>query len=178
MHTFLKGILYFFSLNENPIEEYDRRRKEKNDLERMRSDWYNVGNDIRRAYENTNQQKEPAKVQISHERHYSGPLPLPEDLAKYDHIVPGAAERILKMAEKEMDHRHAEDSKLSKGIILTAKISIIFAFICVLILSGLSFYAIHLGHAAVGGSIAVGAIAAVAGAFLYKSKRTKIQYSI
>lgn len=77
------------------------------------------------------------------------------------------------MAEKEMDHRHAEDSKLSKGIILTAKISIIFAFICVLILSGLSFYAIHLGHAAVGGSIAVGAIAAVAGAFLYKSKRTK-----
>ena len=51
MHTFLKGILYFFSLNENPIEEYDRRRKEKNDLERMRSDWYNVGNDIRRAYE-------------------------------------------------------------------------------------------------------------------------------
>lgn len=122
---------------------------------------------------NTNQQKEPAKVQISHERHYSGPLPLPEDLAKYDHIVPGAAERILKMAEKEMDHRHAEDSKLSKGIILTAKISIIFAFICVLILSGLSFYAIHLGHAAAGGSIAVGAIAAVAGAFLYKSKRTK-----
>jgi|GEM_PF-1606750 hypothetical protein len=51
MHTFLKGILYFFSLNENPIEEYDRRRKEKNDLERMCSDWYNVGNDIRRAYE-------------------------------------------------------------------------------------------------------------------------------
>ncbi len=122
---------------------------------------------------NINQQKESAKVQISHERHYSGPLPLPEDLAKYDHIVPGAAERILRMAEKEMDHRHAEDSKLSKGIIYTAKISIIFAFICVLILSGLSLYAIYLGHATVGGSIAVGAIAAVAGAFLYKSKRAK-----
>lgn len=51
MHFFLKGILYFFSLNENPIEEYNRRRMEKSDLERMRSDWYNVGNDIRRAYE-------------------------------------------------------------------------------------------------------------------------------
>ncbi len=51
MHLFLKGILYFFSLNENPIEEYNRRRKGKSDLERMRSDWYNVGNDIRRAYE-------------------------------------------------------------------------------------------------------------------------------
>lgn len=122
---------------------------------------------------NVNQQKKPTKVQISHERHYSGPLPLPEDLAKYDHIVPGAAERILRMAEKEMDHRHVEDSKLSKGVIYTTKISIVFAFICVLILSGLSFYAIHLGHAAVGGSIAVGAIAAVAGAFLYKSKRTR-----
>ena len=46
MHLFLKGILYFFSLNENPIVEYNRRRKGKSDLERMRSDWYNVGNDI------------------------------------------------------------------------------------------------------------------------------------
>lgn len=51
MHFFLKGILYFFSLNENPTEEYNRRRMGKSDLERMRSDWYNVDNDIRRAYE-------------------------------------------------------------------------------------------------------------------------------
>lgn len=39
-------------------------------------------------------------VKVSEQHVYSGPLPEPEALAKYDQIVPGAAERILTMAEK------------------------------------------------------------------------------
>lgn len=38
---------------------------------------------------------------------YRGPLPLPEHLAGYEHVVPGAAERILKLTEKNQAHRHA-----------------------------------------------------------------------
>lgn len=34
-----------------------------------------------------------------------GPLPPPDILSGYDAIVPGAAERILAMAEKQNDHR-------------------------------------------------------------------------
>lgn len=36
---------------------------------------------------------------------YSGPIPPPEALARYEEIQPGAADRIIKMAEKQQEHR-------------------------------------------------------------------------
>lgn len=53
--------------------------------------------------------KERRVFAVSHQ--FSGPLPPPDDLAKYDQIVPGAAERILQMAEKEQANRHSKDDK-------------------------------------------------------------------
>lgn len=114
------------------------------------------------------------EIQISEQTHYSGPLPLPEDLAKYDQVVPGAAERIIKMAENEMEHRHVQENRMSKSVIITTIISIIFAFLSVIILSGITFYALYKGYDTVAASIAVGAIAAVAGVFIFfKSKQNK-----
>lgn len=40
---------------------------------------------------------------------YSGPLPDPTSFGKYESILPGSAERILTMAEKEQQHRHQID---------------------------------------------------------------------
>lgn len=37
---------------------------------------------------------------------YQGPLPPAEHFAAYNDILPGAADRILTMAEKEAGHRH------------------------------------------------------------------------
>jgi uncharacterized membrane protein len=37
---------------------------------------------------------------------YSGPLPKPSDLERYESIFPGLAERIVIMAEKEAETRH------------------------------------------------------------------------
>lgn len=119
-----------------------------------------------------NQSKEPIKteIQVSQSRHYSGPLPLPEDLARYDQVVPGAAERIIKMAENEMQHRHDNDNKITKNIVITTYLSIFVAFICVLIMSGLVFYALYKGFSAAAGTIAVGSIAAVASVFFTRKK--------
>lgn len=36
----------------------------------------------------------------------SGPLPSPDIIAGYDRILPGAADRIIKMAENEQTHSH------------------------------------------------------------------------
>lgn len=36
-----------------------------------------------------------------------GPLPSPDSLAKYEAICPGAADRILTMAERQSIHRHS-----------------------------------------------------------------------
>ena len=39
------------------------------------------------------------------ERSYSGPLPPPEDFAKYEQNLPGSMDRILTLTEKQVDHR-------------------------------------------------------------------------
>lgn len=36
---------------------------------------------------------------------YSGPLPRPDDFAQFERVHPGAADRILKMAEEQAAHR-------------------------------------------------------------------------
>jgi uncharacterized membrane protein len=43
---------------------------------------------------------------------YSGPLPLPQQLQGYEEIVPGAADRIIRMAEKQSAHRIEIESKV------------------------------------------------------------------
>ena len=40
---------------------------------------------------------------------FSGPLPPPSVLEKYEQILPGLADRIVSMAEKEETHRHAQN---------------------------------------------------------------------
>ena len=42
---------------------------------------------------------------------YSGPLPAPIDLENYERISTGFADRIITMAEKEMQHRHDIENK-------------------------------------------------------------------
>jgi len=39
------------------------------------------------------------------EQSFSGPLPTPAILEQYDHLLPGAAERILSMAENDASHQ-------------------------------------------------------------------------
>ena len=44
-------------------------------------------------------------------RHHSGPLPDPDTLQRYDQLSPGAAERIIAMAESEIAHRQSMERK-------------------------------------------------------------------
>lgn len=43
---------------------------------------------------------------------FSGPLPTPDYLKGYEECCPGAADRIITMAEKEQEHRLAHDDKV------------------------------------------------------------------
>lgn len=50
-------------------------------------------------------------VQITHTRSVevsAGPLPHPAHFQAYEHAQPGAADRILTMAERQQEHRHAQ----------------------------------------------------------------------
>lgn len=39
------------------------------------------------------------------QRYHSGPLPSPEQLEEYAKLIPNGADRIMNMAEKQMEHR-------------------------------------------------------------------------
>lgn len=52
------------------------------------------------------------QVELRAERHWSGALPRPEDFGRYAEIVPDAPERILRMAEREQDHRISLESQI------------------------------------------------------------------
>lgn len=46
---------------------------------------------------------------------FSGPLPPPSMFGEYDRVLSGSAERILRMAEKEQDHRTKWETKALAG---------------------------------------------------------------
>lgn len=50
------------------------------------------------------------QLKYTHHIEFStGPLPQPETLGGYEGIVPGAAERIIRMAENQLSHRHDQE---------------------------------------------------------------------
>ena len=51
------------------------------------------------------------EIQVERTEAFAGPLPHPDTLARYEDIVPGAAERILRWAESETEHRHNQDRR-------------------------------------------------------------------
>jgi uncharacterized membrane protein len=64
---------------------------------------------------------------------YSGPLPPANQFVEYERALPGAADRILALAEKEAEHRHQnEDALVSKSMFLGGR-GQIFAFVISLI---------------------------------------------
>src|SRR6478672_8727949 len=46
---------------------------------------------------------------------WSGPLPPPAALEQFERSAPGAADRILGMAEREEDHRHSQEQAMLRS---------------------------------------------------------------
>lgn len=48
-------------------------------------------------------------------RHYQGPIPEPEDLARFNEIIPNGADRIMRMAEEQARHRMSLETTVVSG---------------------------------------------------------------
>lgn len=48
---------------------------------------------------------------------HNGPLPAPDDFAFYNSVLPGAAERLMRMAELEQQNRHEDMRQHAKNMI-------------------------------------------------------------
>jgi uncharacterized membrane protein len=109
------------------------------------------------------------QIVVSHQ--FSGPIPPPDTLEKYNQIIPGAAERILNMAENEAASRQRNDEKLINNIVRSSFLGIFFAFASVILLSLLAYYALMNDYPVVASGIVV-VIASVAGVFIFfRNKR-------
>jgi uncharacterized membrane protein len=119
-------------------------------------------------------QKQHNHNAISIEQHstevFSGPLPHPDILKKFNEIVPGSAERIIKMAEEQSTHRRELEKKVINSDISQSKRGQILGFI--ISITGLlvsAFVAVY-GSAIAGGIIGIGTLASLVSVFMYGSK--------
>lgn len=104
---------------------------------------------------------------------FSGPLPPPEILARYDEIVPGAADRILVMAEKQADHRRYLERRVIDSDMTRSAQGLILGFVLVLVL-GLGGIGLMAAGQSVNGLVALlGTLVTMAGIFVYAHESRK-----
>ncbi len=119
---------------------------------------------------NPNFSKENKVVLAEISQSFSGPLPPPDILRQFDEVVPGAAERIIKMAEEQSAHRRELEKKVISSDIARSKWGQFLGF--VIAIAGLAVSAIVAiyGNALVSGIIGVGTLASLVGVFMYGSR--------
>ncbi|WP_455049128.1 DUF2335 domain-containing protein [Mitsuokella sp.] len=121
------------------------------------------------------------QVNIQHLQVHKGPLPDPLTLEQYDKVVPGAAERILRVFEKQVDHRLDIEQQQAKDIQAKTAIEkeyadsetrialcgVIFAFIIsiISILGGL-YMIVFAGHEVLGTLFSGAGLAPLVGNFI------------
>jgi len=112
-----------------------------------------------------------AAVEVSR---YSGPLPRPEDLAKYEQVLPGSADRIIRMAEQQATHRQNLEKLVVESNTGIQKWGLVCAFVIALsaIVGGVLLSL--KGMSGAGLASIIGALAALVGVFVYgKSAQRK-----
>ena len=105
-------------------------------------------------------------VQELYQEFHQGPLPPPRQLGQYDQVLPGAAERIMTMAENEQTHRHMNESRLIGGEIrlkFTGQIAAFAALILMILLVGFMVWS---GNPIQAASLGAVMITGVVGLFL------------
>lgn len=100
-------------------------------------------------------------------RFSAGPLPPPEALERYNQILPGAADRIIKMAESQHDHRQELEKTAVKANVAAQKTGLWLGFIVAMTaICGGIWLASH-GKSGAGVTSIIAALAALVGVFVY-----------
>lgn len=67
--------------------------------------------------------------QVIQEFEFSGPIPPPNIISGYEKILPGSADRILTMAEKQSEHRQQMEKKMIEAEARDSLLGIISGFV-------------------------------------------------
>lgn len=118
-------------------------------------------------------ESEKGKVVCVEHSLFIGLIPHPEILERYEKIFPGAAERILKMAEEQSLHRRTQESRVIGSDILNSRLGLIFALI--IGLAGIIGGAVCIvnGKEVSGSIFGMTCIATLVGVFVYGSQNRR-----
>lgn len=113
-------------------------------------------------------------ISLSH----TGPLPHPDILRGYEETLPGAAERVLEMAEKEQNHRIDMENKLQEadsrdsllGIKFAYRISMTVTIVGAIIVIVSLFMRQNIAGIIFGGAMSLSGMSGVVAAFVKKHK--------
>ena len=99
--------------------------------------------------------------------YWSGPTPSPEVLREYDTIVPGAAERIIAMAERQSAHRQNLENKAVDGGNSRAILGSVFGFVIGMAAVGGGIYLAVNGQETGGYAVMLTTVSTLAAVFVY-----------
>lgn len=119
------------------------------------------------------------RITLSHHQEFSqGPIPPPEQLAKYEDIIPNGADRIMALAESEAVHRREMEHKIIDAQVVDAVAErserrngqyLGFAIGIIALISG-SYVATKGGQPIAGAFIGAGGVAGLVSVFIYGRK--------
>jgi uncharacterized membrane protein len=98
---------------------------------------------------------------------FSGPLPPPEILARFNEIITNGADRIMSMAEKQAEHRIAQEALVIRGNVRAQFMGLISAVIITVGTIALGGYLIYVGREIGGLGALIAALASLVGVFRY-----------
>jgi len=105
---------------------------------------------------------------------FTGPLPPPEVLEKYNQVLPGLAERIMAMAEQQSKHRQGLERTVVDSNAFVQKLGPFLGFFVAVTAVIGGIFLILKGKDGYGLAAIIGALASLAGVFIYgKSKQKK-----
>ena len=156
----------------DPLEDNsDEKPAEKKELDVPRE----VAEVIKEFGLSEEQESEIIKA-VSVSMRFSGPLPHPQILEGYEKIVPGAGDRILRMAENEANHRHSVDNKCIEIDSRDSLLGIIAAFClgmaCVICGVIVIIKVPQLSGTIAGLLVTGGGLASIIGTFIHGTKAT------
>lgn len=98
---------------------------------------------------------------------HRGPLPAPDLLQRYEEILPGAAERILTMAEEQARHRQSLERKVIDGDLSAQRLGLVAGGVVAVALGVVAAVIAIWASPAAGAVVGSIDIAGIVGAFVY-----------
>lgn len=93
---------------------------------------------------------------------YSGPLPPAEEIEAYERVCPGAADRIITMTEKSLEHRISSEKSIVSEETKQSSRGQILGFVLAMFFGIIAFFLGMYGHEVLAGIIASGDIVSLA----------------